>query len=80
MCVVQTFTVEFDRDGRPVRGFIVGRLKRNGNRFVANNADSFTMSELLNRSKEPIGREGWVFRDCEVKGKNLFGFDTTANL
>jgi hypothetical protein len=38
------------------------------------------MIELLNGSKEPIGREGYVVRDTEVKGRNLFGFDITASL
>jgi len=78
--IIQTYTVEFNGDGEPVRGFIVGRLKRSGHRFLANNADHNTLCELLNHSKEPIGREGCVFRDVELKGRNLFRFDITANL
>lgn len=58
----------------------MGRLKQSGHRFLANSADSVTMGELLNRSKEPIGREGHVFPDSEVKGRNLFSFDMTASL
>ncbi|KAF3046566.1 hypothetical protein E8E12_010929 [Didymella heteroderae] len=38
-CIVETYTVEFNRDGSPLRGHIVGRLKIDGKRFLANHGD-----------------------------------------
>lgn len=62
--------MEFNRDGTPRRGFVVGRLKKNGKRFVANHADETTLKELCSQSVEPIGRSGKV--SCGGDGRNFF--------
>ena len=71
---VETYTVEFNRDGTPLRGFVVGRLKRNGHRLIANHGDEATLQQLSSWVKEPIGRSGWVERDGGGK-RNLFRFE-----
>nr|POE75137.1 putative mitochondrial carrier [Quercus suber]POE94784.1 putative mitochondrial carrier [Quercus suber] len=68
--IIETYTVDFGRDGTPTRGHIVGRLKRNGHRFLANHADARTLQELCSASVEPIGRTGRV--NTDGKGRNLF--------
>jgi hypothetical protein len=76
----QTYTVEFNRDGTPLRGYIVGRLKSNGHRFLANHGDTNTLQQLSSEVKEPIGRSGWVQPDSEKKGRNLFSFEKGVKL
>jgi Thiolase-like protein type 1 additional C-terminal domain len=75
---LQTYTVEFNRDGSPLRGHVVGRLKSSGNRFIANHADDSTLQQLSSNSREPIGRSGKVKKG--EKGKNLFTFDAGSKL
>ena len=75
---VQTYTIEFARDGRPETGFVVGRLSVNGHRFIANHADQNTLQQLASRTKEPIGRKGWVRTGDD--GRNLFYFEQTVKL
>ncbi|KAF2152004.1 thiolase [Myriangium duriaei CBS 260.36] len=71
--IVETYTVDFNRDGTPRRGHIVGRLK-DGKRFLANHADRETLAELIGEEKpEPIGRRGWV-RNNPTTGVNEFSF------
>ncbi|KAI7534195.1 hypothetical protein KC317_g19028, partial [Hortaea werneckii] len=55
---VETYTLEYTRANHPHRGHIVGRLKANGNRFIANDADARTLAELVSWEREPIGRSG----------------------
>ncbi|KAK5112349.1 hypothetical protein LTR62_004312 [Meristemomyces frigidus] len=70
---IETYTVEFGRAGEPARAFIVGRLKSNGQRFIANHADQETMATLSSfEGLEPIGRSGLVSTSAD--GRNLFGF------
>ncbi|KAI9653366.1 MAG: hypothetical protein M1831_006071 [Alyxoria varia] len=79
--VIETYTVDFGRDGRPILGHVVGRLKNNGNnnrRFLANHADPQTLEQLSSWTTEPIGRTGYVTQD--VDGRNLFRFDSVARL
>jgi hypothetical protein len=76
---VETYTVEFNRDGTPLRGHVVGRLKGNGHRFLANHGDATTLQQLASGTKEPIGRSGWVKGESE-KGRNLFTFEGGARL
>jgi hypothetical protein len=76
----QTYTVEFNRDGTPLRGYVVGRLKKNGHRFVANHDDENTLQQLSSATREPIGRTGWVRKDTEREGRNLFGFEKGVRL
>jgi hypothetical protein len=74
----QTYTVEFNRDGTPLRGHIVGRLKSNGHRFLANHGDARTLHQLSSRSQEQIGRSGCVV--AEGKENNLFTLDRSEKL
>ncbi|CAD6591207.1 MAG: hypothetical protein ASARMPREDX12_005031 [Alectoria sarmentosa] len=70
----QTYTVEYNRNGTPKIGFIVGRLTSSGNeRFVANTGNAKTLEQLSSEKDEPIGRVGWV--DGGDGGRNLFTFD-----
>ena len=62
----------------PAKGFVVGRLTGNDNRFVANTGNVKTLEQLSSRTREPIGRIGWV--SSGDGGKNLFVFEKTANL
>ncbi|KAK5950717.1 hypothetical protein OHC33_008099 [Knufia fluminis] len=78
--VVETYTVEFDRKGKPSRGHVVGRLKSNGHRFIANHGDESTLQQLSSFSKEPIGRVGYVKQDEKKKGRNLFVFTNASRL
>ncbi|KAH8733058.1 hypothetical protein GQ44DRAFT_601041 [Phaeosphaeriaceae sp. PMI808] len=76
---VETYTVEFNRDGSPLRGHIVGRLKGNNKRFLANHADDATLRKMAGGEVEIVGRGGWVWQD-EKKGRGLFVFDKPARL
>ena len=78
MLARQTYFVEFDRNGSPLQGFIVGRLSSNDHRFVANHGDMKTLEQLSSKVKEPIGRTGWVRNDDG--GRNLFTFDHSVKL
>ncbi|OJJ01056.1 hypothetical protein ASPVEDRAFT_131121 [Aspergillus versicolor CBS 583.65] len=71
--VIETYTVQFGRDGSPILGFVVGRLLSgagNGGRFVANVQDAYTLQQLCS-STEQIGKQGWVTTEG---GRNLFVF------
>lgn len=76
--VIETYTVEFARNGSPVRGHVVGRLVANNHRFVANHADEMTLQALCSSTAEPIGKRGrvWTLED----GRNLFTFDKSPKL
>jgi len=52
---------------------VVGRLKKNGNRFIANHGDESTLAQLGSGIKEPIGRTGCV--SGAEDGRNLFLFE-----
>ena len=77
--VIETYTVDFDRNGSPLRGHIVGRLTASDQRFIANHADDETLKQLSSWEREPIGRMGWVSTD-EESGRNLFSFDKKEKL
>ncbi|KAK5045901.1 hypothetical protein LTR84_008687 [Exophiala bonariae] len=68
---IETYTVEFKRDNTPLRAYIIGRLKKNGHRFVANHGDEETLREISSGSEEKIGRTGRVKNDGK---RNLFVF------
>ncbi|MFW0790411.1 hypothetical protein [Gordonia sp. CPCC 205333] len=57
--VVETYTVEFDRDGTPTRGWVIGRTD-DGERFPALITDQVTLAELVRTDVEPIGRRGEI--------------------
>lgn len=71
---VETYTVEYDRSGQPMRGYIIGQLV-DGARFVANtpedDADTYTL--LTAGRVEPIGLNGRV--SAGPDGRNIFQFD-----
>ncbi|KAH6662782.1 hypothetical protein B0J14DRAFT_610177 [Halenospora varia] len=77
--VIETYTVEFHRNGKPLRGHIVGRLLGNGHRFLANEKDEATLVQLASGTKEQIGRKGWVSRESGGR-RNLFSFGQTGKL
>ncbi|KAH6638333.1 hypothetical protein C7974DRAFT_462543 [Boeremia exigua] len=79
-CVVETYTVEFNRDGTPLRGHIVGRLKSNNKRFLANQGDESTLRQMAEGAVEIVGKSGWVWQDKKTKGRGLFAFDKPAKL
>ncbi|KAH7355297.1 hypothetical protein BKA65DRAFT_498097 [Rhexocercosporidium sp. MPI-PUGE-AT-0058] len=76
--VIETYTVEFERDGTPLRGHIVGGLKSNQHRFLANHGDDSTLQQLSSFSKEPVGRTGWVTVGDD--DRNLFTFTRGGKL
>ncbi|KAL2872288.1 uncharacterized protein BJX67DRAFT_2031 [Aspergillus lucknowensis] len=67
--IIETYTLQFGRDGSPVLGFVVGRLQ-SGNRFVANVEDGYTLQKL-GGSTEQVGKQGFVVSEG---GRNLFSF------
>jgi hypothetical protein len=70
---IETYTVEFERDGSPSAAYVVGRLVSNGHRVLANEADEATLNELAAKS-EQIGKRGWLRRDPDTEGRGLFTF------
>ncbi|TEY83824.1 hypothetical protein BOTCAL_0024g00330 [Botryotinia calthae] len=78
--IIETYTVQFSRKNEPQTGFVVGRLKQTGKRFLANVADSKTLRNLVKESEEEIiGKGGWIWKEEDGK-RNLFGFERGANL
>lgn len=78
--LVQTYTIEFDRDGTPLRGHIVGRLKSDNKRFLANHGDETTLRQMAEGIGEIVGKTGWVWQDKMTTGRGLFAFDKPAKL
>jgi hypothetical protein len=74
----QTYTVEYSRDGIPTLGHVVGRLERDGHRFIANHGDHITLSTLADTTKESIGLCGMVKRAED--GRNLFYVENSSKL
>ncbi|KAJ5505070.1 Thiolase [Penicillium fimorum] len=71
--VIETYTVEFQRNGSPGQAYVIGRLE-NGERFVANAVNTSTLKQLSSTTIEQIGRTGWVENDAKSL-KNLFSFE-----
>ncbi|EMD63029.1 hypothetical protein GGP41_005055 [Bipolaris sorokiniana] len=78
--VVETYTVEFGRDGSPLRGYVVGRLRGNNKRFLANHGDESTLRHMASGVGEIVGKSGWVWQDTAKKGRSLFAFEKPAKL
>ncbi|KXJ97276.1 thiolase [Microdochium bolleyi] len=77
--IIETYTVDFDRNGKPQLGYIVGRLETGDKaRFVANHGDDSTLAKLTDTTLEPIGRRG-VVRQAE-DGRNMFFIDQGGKL
>lgn len=72
--VIETYTVDFNRDNTPARAYIVGRLE-DGHRFVANHGDGQTLAQMASWTEEPIGKTGLVKAD---NGRNLFFLQRAA--
>ena len=70
--------MEYNRNGTPSIGFVIGRLTANDHRFIANSGDQKTLEQLASSVQEPIGRLGWVH--VGEDGRNLFSFDGGARL
>ncbi|KAJ0418195.1 hypothetical protein BJY00DRAFT_315244 [Aspergillus carlsbadensis] len=68
--VIETYTIQYGRDGSPVLGFVIGRLD-SGHRFVANVEDPFTLQQLSSET-EQVGKRGSV---ADEAGRNLFVFE-----
>ncbi|KAJ5150294.1 acetyl-CoA acetyltransferase [Penicillium atrosanguineum] len=80
---VETYTVEFNRDGSPEQAYIVGRLTGSNHRFLANHGNQATLKRLASTSEEPIGIIGTVMPDpTGDKGyrKNFFYLDGSPKL
>lgn len=67
---VETFTVEFDREGVPARGYVIGRTP-NGTRsgVRVSRGDQETMRLLVSPDGDPIGLSGQV---SETDGRRVF--------
>lgn len=77
---LQTYTVEYKRDGSPLRGYIVGRLTKNGRRFLANDGDERTLRQMADRDVEFIGQKVWVEGDKRREGRSLFTLDRGSKI
>lgn len=66
--VVETYTVQFDREGSPEIAFVVGRLTDSNNRFVANHGDKRTLQELASDVEEQVGKVGYVETKRDASG------------
>lgn len=78
--VIETYTVDWGRNGKPEKAHIVGRLRTSGERFVANEGDEGTLRLLAAGAREPIGLVGVVKGDTKEEGRNLFSLDEGARL
>lgn len=74
--MIQTYTVEFNRDNTPLRGHVVGRLASNNHRFLANHGDEATLKRLASNVDEPIGKKIAVRPDQDKAGRNIFTFES----
>ncbi len=71
--VIETYTVAFDREGRPEQGIIIGRLQEDGRlgaRFFANTEPNPELLWAMTRV-EFVGHRGRVSPDSD-SGKNVF--------
>jgi acetyl-CoA C-acetyltransferase len=73
--VIETFTVEFARDGQPVRAWIIGRTP-NRDRFPAWSVDPAQLAALVDPRREPIGRAGTAA--LSESGLIIFEFDSAG--
>ncbi len=72
---IETYTIEYDRAGGPLTGWVIGRLE-GGERFLANvdvDKEKATVKALVDDHLEPIGTKGWVWNDGgKDGGRNWF--------
>ena len=74
---LETYTVVYDRRGKPAIAHIVARLDKTGKRFVANASDEATLAYLVDPSVEPVGVHGTV---RQQDSKNTFYIGPSAKL
>jgi acetyl-CoA C-acetyltransferase len=70
---VESYTVQFNREGEPELGIIIGRLgdgEKPGARFIANTPPDTDLLWAMTR-EEFIGASGHVSRDAESE-RNVF--------
>ncbi|KAJ5483897.1 hypothetical protein N7539_005693 [Penicillium diatomitis] len=67
---IETYTVQYERDGSPLAGFILGRLEEGGARFIAITTDGASL-KVLGTNREQVGTPVWVEFD-EDAGRNTF--------
>ncbi|NKQ56729.1 acetyl-CoA acetyltransferase [Amycolatopsis sp. K13G38] len=74
--VVETYTVEYDREAEPARGYVVASLPGGGRTGVrVSKKDTYTLGELVSQDREPIGRTG---RITESDGRRTFALEGAA--
>ncbi|MBW0101216.1 acetyl-CoA acetyltransferase [Pseudonocardia sp. KRD291] len=58
---IETYTVEFDREGEPARGYVIGRSPRGDRVGVrVSRSDTSTLEALVDPGGDPVGRTGSV--------------------
>jgi acetyl-CoA C-acetyltransferase len=61
---IETYTVEFDREGAPARGYVIGRTPEGTRSGVrVSKTDRATLDALVDPEGDPIGRTGQVVAD-----------------
>ncbi|KAK2595105.1 hypothetical protein QQS21_007190 [Conoideocrella luteorostrata] len=75
---IESYTIEYERDGTPGVGLIVGRLRGSGRRFLANHGDAQTLAQLASTSADHIGKFGQV--KIGDDSRNLFFLDARTKL
>lgn len=82
--VIEAYTVDYTRKGKPRRGHVIGRLLSNKHRFIANHADQHTLTQLADTNgAEVVGRRGRVFqstKDDASPGHNVFSLVPSEKL
>ncbi|KAI9715827.1 MAG: hypothetical protein M1828_000568 [Chrysothrix sp. TS-e1954] len=76
--VIETYTVDFGRNGDPKLGHIVGRSKASAKRFLANHGDDKTLRRLASMTEESVGLGGYVY--AGDRGQNIFKLFDDARL
>lgn len=60
---VETYTVEYDREGRPARGYVLGRTPDGRTGVRVSKSDDATLRALVDPDVEAVGRTGRVVAD-----------------
>jgi hypothetical protein len=71
--IIESYTVQFNREGEPEMGIVVGRLgngEKPGARFIANTPADAGLMRAMTR-EEFVGASGRVSHDPE-SGRNVF--------
>jgi len=66
--VVESYAVDYGREGSPARGVVLGRLEEGGQRFIANLPDDVSTLEAF-VAADSVGRKGRV---SHREGSNVF--------